>query len=114
MEDLEPTNICSFWPNNPAFDQKWVLFRRLIFINEYRTKYVSFGLKPAHDYLPLFQFGVVLRGCGPKTLILSNEQVDALADALPKLRDILCSGETSVGYRSCESGAFRLDLIRSR
>jgi len=30
------------------------------------------------------------------------------------LRDAMCSGETSVGDRRCEIGAFRLDLTRSR
>jgi len=52
---------------------------------------------PARDYLPLVEFGVVRKGGGPKTLILSDEQVDAMAKALPMLRDAMCSGETSVG-----------------
>jgi hypothetical protein len=39
--------------------------------------------------------------------------VDALAEAVPTLRD-MCSGETSAGGRRCEIGAFRLDLLRSR
>jgi len=39
--------------------------------------------------------------------------VDALADALPTLRDMF-SGETSVGGPRCESGAFRLHLTPSR
>jgi hypothetical protein len=37
-----------------------------------------------------------------------------MAEALPILRDAMCSGETSVGGRRCDSGAFRLDLTRSR
>ena len=41
MEELEPTNISTYWPNNTAFDPKRVLFRRLFFINADRTKYVS-------------------------------------------------------------------------
>ena len=90
------------------------MLRRLFFINEDRTKYVSVGFYPARDYLPLVEFGVVRRGGGPKTLILSVEQVDAMAEALPMLRDAMCSGETSVGVRRCESGAFRLDLTSSR
>ena len=41
MEELEPTsNICTYWPNNPAFDPKRVLLRRRFFISEDRTKYV--------------------------------------------------------------------------
>jgi hypothetical protein len=111
--ELEPTNFCTYWPNNPAFDPKRVLLRRLSFINEDRTKYVSVGVYPACEYLPLVEFGVVRKGGGPKTLILSNEQVDTLAEALPTLRD-MCNGETSVGGRRCDSGAFRLNLTRSR
>jgi hypothetical protein len=61
-EELEPTpNICTYWPNNPAFDPKRVLFRRLFCINEDRTKYVSVGFYPARDYLPLVEFGVLRR-----------------------------------------------------
>ena len=79
MEELEPTNFCTFWPNNPAFDPKRVLLRRPFFINEDRTNYVSVGFYPARDYLPLVEFGVTRRGGGPKTLILSDKQVDELA-----------------------------------
>ena len=50
MEELEP-NICTYWPNNLAFDPKRVLLRLLFFINEDRTKYVSVGFYPVRDYL---------------------------------------------------------------
>jgi len=110
MEELEP-NICTYWPNNPAFDPKRVLLRRLFFINEDRTKYVSVGFYPARDYLPQVEFGVLRRAGGPKTLILGEEQVDALAETLPTLRGDMCSGGAR-GCR-CESGAFRLDVTRS-
>ena len=62
---------------------------------------------PARDYLPLVQFGVFRRGGVPKTLILSNEQVDVLAEVLPMLRVALCSGETSVGV----AGARAVDFV---
>ena len=114
MEELEHTDFCTYWPNNPAFDPKSVLLRRLFFINEDRTKYVSVVFYPARNYLPLVEFGVFRRGGGHKTLILSDEQVEALAEALPTLRDDMRCGETSVGGRRCESGAFRLDSTRSR
>ena len=58
MVELESTNNCTYWPNNPAFDPKRVLLRRLFFINEDRTKYVSVGFYPARDYLPQVEFGV--------------------------------------------------------
>ena len=97
MEELEPSNFCTYWPNNPAFDPKMVLLRQLFFINEERTKFVSVGFYPARDYLPLVEFTVSRRCGGPKTLILSDEQLDAMAEALPMLRDAMCSAETSVG-----------------
>jgi hypothetical protein len=112
MEQLEPTNICTYWPNNPAIDPKRVLLRRLFFINENRTKYVSVGFYPARDYLPLAEFSAVRRGGGPKTLILSDEQVDIMAEGLPMIRDATFSGETSFEGRGFESGAFRLDSTR--
>ena len=44
MKELEPTpNICTYWPNNPAFDPKRVLLRCVYFINKDRTEYVSVG-----------------------------------------------------------------------
>ena len=87
MEELEPTlNICKYWPNNPAFDPKMVLLLRLFFINEDRMKYVSVCFYPARVYLPLFEFGVLRRAGVPKTLILGDEQVDALAETIPTLR----------------------------
>jgi hypothetical protein len=110
MEELEP-NICTYWPNNLAFDPKRVLLRRLFFINEDRNKYVSVGLYPARDYLPLVEFGVLRRAGCPKTLILGDEQVDTLAEFLPTLRGDMCSGGAR-GCR-CESGAFLLDVTRS-
>jgi hypothetical protein len=96
MEALEPTNFCTYWPKNPAFDPNRVLLHRLFFIYEDRTKHVSVGFYAARDYLPLVEVGVARRGGGPKTLILSDEEVDAMAETLPILRDALCSGETSV------------------
>ena len=53
---------------------------------------MSVGFYPARDYLPLVEFGVVRRGGGPKTLILSDEHLDAMVEALPTLRDDVCDG----------------------
>jgi len=113
MEELDSTtNTCTYWPNNPAFDPKRVLLRRLFFINEWLTKYVSVGSYPANDYLPLVDFGVLRIGGGPKTLILRDEQVDTLAETLPTLREDLCSGKA--WGPMCERSAFPLDVTRSR
>jgi hypothetical protein len=112
MEELKPTpNICTYWPNNPAFDPKKVLLRRLFFIKEDRTKYVYVGFYPASVYLLLVEFGVLRGAGGPKTPILSDEHVDELAETLPTLREDMCSG--GAGGCRCESGAFRLDVTRS-
>ena len=56
------------------------------------------------------EFGVGRRGGGPKTLILIDEQVEALADGLSMLRGAMYIGEISVIGRMCESDAFRLDV----
>jgi hypothetical protein len=112
MEELEPTNICTYRLNNPAFETNRVQLRRLFFINEYHTKYISVGSFPARDYLTLVEFVILRKGGCPKTLILRDEQVDALAETLPKLRKDMCSCEA--GGRRCENGAFRLDVTRSR
>jgi hypothetical protein len=94
MEQLETTYMCTYWPANPAFDPKSVLLRRLFFIIEDRTKYVSVGFYPARDYLPLVEFGGFRRVCGPNTIILSEKPVAAIAEGLPMLRDAVCGGNT--------------------
>jgi len=86
MEQLEPTNIYTYWPTNPAFDPKIVQLRCLFIINEDRTKYVYVAFYFARDYLSLVEFGVVRTGGGPKTLILCHEEVDAMAECLFMLR----------------------------
>jgi hypothetical protein len=96
LEELEPTNFCTYWPNNPAFYPKRVLLRRLFFINEAGPNtclLVSVLLATIYHWWNLGLSG----GGGPKTLILSDEQVDELAEALPMLQDAMCSGETCWG-----------------
>jgi len=48
----EPSDICTYWTANPAFDPKRVLLRLIFFINEDKTKYMSVGFYPARDYQP--------------------------------------------------------------
>jgi len=105
-EEQLPSDICTYWPANPAFDPKRVLLRRMIFINEEKTKYVSVGYYPARDYQPLVEFGAIRRG-GSKSLILTDEQVAALADCLPDIRDSMCIGRNRVVIK-CESANIRL------
>jgi hypothetical protein len=111
IEQLEAT-ICTYWPANPAFDPKRVLLRRLFFFNEDRTKYVSVGFYCARDYQTLVDFRVVRRDGGAKTIIINDDPICALAEGLPNLRDAMCSGEPARGW--CKSGAFRLNVTRSR
>ena len=54
---------------------------------------MSVGFYPARDYLPHVEFGVLRRAGGPKTLILGEEQVDALAETLPTLQETFVVGE---------------------
>jgi len=105
-EEQLPSDICTYWPVNPAFDPKRVLLRRMFFVNEDKTKYVSVGFYPARDYQLLVEFGAIRRG-GSKSLILADEQVAALADCLPAIRDSMCVAGDRVVIK-CESGNFRL------
>jgi len=105
-EQLPSSDIFTYWPANPAFDPKRVLLRRMLFINKDKTKYMSVGFYPARDYQPLVEFGATRRG-GCKSLILTDEQVTALADCLLEIRDSMCVGGDRV--IKCESGNFRLN-----
>ena len=96
MEQLE-NNMCTCWTANPTYDPKCVLLRRLFFINEDSTKYVSVGFCPARNYMTPVNFRVVLIGGGPKTIKLSDEKVDAMAEGLPKLREAMSCWEPACG-----------------
>jgi len=78
----------------------------MFFINEDKTKYVSVGYYPARGYQNLVEFCAIRRG-GSKSLILSDEQLAALADCLPAIRDSMCVGGDQVVIK-CESGNFGL------
>jgi len=82
----------------------------MFFINDDKTNYVSVGYYPARDYQPLVEFGAIRRG-GSKYLILADEQVAALADCLPSIRDTMCVGGDRVVIKF-ESGNFRLHTPR--
>jgi len=110
LPTTQPSDNCTYWPPNPAFDPKRVLLHRMFFINEDKTKYVSVGYYSARDYQPLVEFGAIRRG-GSKSLILADEQVAALADCLPSIRDSMCVGGDRVIIK-CESGNFRLHTPR--
>ena len=99
------SDICTYWSANPAFHSKKFLLRRLFFINEDKTKYVSLGFYNARDFHPLEEFGAIRRG-GSKSLILADEHFDTLAGCLSGIRDSICSDDSVI--INCESGIFRL------
>ena len=72
---------------------------------------MSVGFYPARDYLPLLEFGVVRRDGWPKTIIPSDDQFDAMAKGLPKLRDMMCSGGEPASGTEWNNGAFRMTRI---
>ena len=80
-------DTCNFYVEevSPAFDPKRVLLRRVFFIDEDRTKYVSVGFYPARDYQPLVEFGHVKRE-KPTILVLADRHVKTLAEILPRLQ----------------------------
>ena len=67
MEQLEPINICTYRPKNPAFDPERVMLRSLLFINEDRTKYVSVGCYPAATIYHWWNLGLSGEAVDPKT-----------------------------------------------
>ena len=74
---------------------------------------MSVGFYSARGYQPLVKFAVVRTGAGSKTIILNNKHVYFMAEGLPKLRHAMCSGEP-VSCSECKSGAFRLNVTKSR
>ena len=87
-------NNCNFYVQaiNPLFDPKGVLFRRLFFIDVDGTKYVSVGVYPNRDYLPSVEFGAVKKN-GSTFIILSDQQVNKMAECLPRICDSMCGNE---------------------
>jgi hypothetical protein len=67
---------------------------------------VSVGFYPARDYLPLVEFRVVRKGGGSKTLILSDEVVDAMAKGLPMLRDACLVARSLLGVAGARAVLF--------
>jgi len=92
------SDICTYWAAKPAFDPQRVLLRRQLFISANKTKYVSVDFYPAGDYLPPVEFGVI-RSCGSKAIIPTDEQVYTLAQCLPTMADVMCQ-EGKRGHQS--------------
>jgi hypothetical protein len=88
-----------------SFDPNRVLLRRLYFINDDKTKYVSVGFYPARNYQPLVEFG----SSGNKPITLTKQHVTTMAQHLPRLCEAMCGDE----QYQCIDGAFRLTTIGS-
>jgi len=88
------------------FVPKGVLLRRLFFIDVDRTRYVSVGFYPSRDYLPFVEFGAVKKN-GSTFITLNKQQVNKMAEYLPRICDSVCGNEQYV----CKDGDFRLNTF---
>ena len=77
-ESSAHNSIHNYWAGNAAFDPQRVLLKRLFFLHANESKYVSVSFYAAREYLPLVEFGVIRR-CGSKAIIVTDEQVYTLA-----------------------------------
>jgi hypothetical protein len=106
LEEFDDT--CDFFASQtfitPAFiDPRRVLLRRVFFLNEDRTKYVSVGFYPIRDYRPQVEFGAV-KSNKSTVLILVNQYVATLAAILPTFCESMYAGEPYVH----KDGDFRI------
>jgi hypothetical protein len=89
-------------PTRPG-ENPWALralLRRVHFINAQKSRYVSIGLYPAHDYQVLSEFG----GSRSQSITLTSQHVKTLAEHLPELYDAVYLGKR---YRY-KDGEFKL------
>lgn len=89
----------------PEFDPNRVLLRRVFFINEKKTRYVSVEFYPTRNYQPL----VELEGPKLKPVILTDQHVVTMAECLPSICETMCDD----GQYACLDGAFRLNTTGS-
>ena len=83
-------DICSFSVEegiSPAFDLNRALLRRVFFLDENKTQYVSVAFYPSMGYMPMVEFG----GSKIGPIRLSVQQVMALVEYLPRLSDASCA-----------------------
>ena len=74
---------------SPEFDPKRVLLRRVFFIDEDETRYVSVGCYPTQNYQPRIEFG----GPRMKPIILMDQHVATLAECLSSICEAMCDNE---------------------
>ena len=97
----------------PAFDPNRVLLRRVTFLNDIKSKYVSVWFYPAQNYQPLFEFG----GTKLLPLVLTAEYVPLLAERLPCLVEATCRNEQfqwwseDKVFRMNSTGSYRFSIL---
>jgi hypothetical protein len=76
----------------PAFDPSRVLLRRVFFLNDEKSRYVSVGFYPAQNYQPLVEF------CGTRILplVLPADFVNHVSERLRSLVEAMCRNEPFV------------------
>ena len=87
------------------FDPQRVLLRRVFFLNNDKTRYLSVGFYPARNYLPHVEMG----GARIKPIILDDHQVRTLATHLP----ILCSEMCNAGVYNVKDGNFTIKTTKT-
>jgi hypothetical protein len=98
-------DTCSFPVENisPEFDPNRVLLRRVFFISEDKSRYVSVGLYPTQNYQPFIEFG----GNRNKPIALTQEHVSTFASHLPRLCQEVCADNR---YQ-IKNGSFKVTTI---
>jgi hypothetical protein len=95
----------------PSFDPNRVLLRRLYFINDDKTKYVSVRFYPAQNYQPLVELG----SSGNKSLTLTEQHVTTMVQRLPSLCEAMCGDEhyrsKNVMFRLTPVGSYKTDRL---
>jgi len=74
---------------SPAFDPSWILLRRVFFLNDEKSRYVSVGFYPVCNYQPLLELGRTRI----LPLVLPTEFVKILVKRLPGLVEAMCRNE---------------------
>jgi hypothetical protein len=92
----------------PAFDPYRVLLRRLFFIADDKSKYVSVGYYPARNYQPFVEFG----GAKKMPMLLNDQHLQTMALHITALCAALCNNEYYIGkdgdYRMNTTGSYKV------
>jgi hypothetical protein len=102
-----PTSCEPCTYDGPALDPNRALLRRVFFLNDEKSRYVSVGFYPAHNYQPLVEFG----GTRIRPLVLPVDYVNIVVERLPDLVESMHRNESFV-WRS-EDKVFKMHSTRS-